>query len=100
MIYAADEVVQSSPFLLPAIITAIGTGAAAIIGVAPGMIRAIREDEAEDLRAMVRRLYYALKDDPVWILLPEDIKKDLRSTSEDVENAKKPKKVRRWQSRR
>lgn len=76
---------EESGYLIPAAVAAISSGMAAIMVAAPGMIRAIREEESDDLKAFVRRLYYMIKDRPVWDELPGDIQKDMESISDDYE---------------
>lgn len=84
----ADEVVQSNSLLLPAVITAIGGGIAAIIAVAPGMIRAIREDEADDLKGLIRRVYYWLQEKNSLEQLPRDLLKDMTDITTELEKPK------------
>ena len=82
---AADTTTYSGNFLPVAIIGTILTGLAAIIGVAPNMIRAIREDEADDFRQMIRRVYYFLRSRNALDELDQDLRQDMEQITQELE---------------
>lgn len=80
--------VANSGYLLPAILSVIFPGMAALLVAAPGMIRAIREDEADELKALVRRTWYWLQEHDALAQLPGDMQKDMRNVVEELEERK------------
>jgi hypothetical protein len=86
----ADAVgdVAGNGYLLPAILSVIFPGLAALFVAAPGLVRAIREDEADELKALVRRAWYWLKEHDVLERLPGDMQKDMEELVRDMEEKK------------
>jgi hypothetical protein len=82
---AAEATTYTGDFLPVAIIGTILTGLAAIIGVAPNMIRAIREDEADEFRAMIRRVYYFLQARDALDQIDQDLRRDMEQITQELE---------------